>query len=560
MVSHVVSIGHAESCTKPPVFCFFDDQNPAKLYGDTRWGTYLEQMCSLKDKIKKAPKLSVQLFAVGSGEASEIICLVYLGKKGELTFSSINSLIASIYSATEHLGGANIFLNPVSCTTFRHDGSMEELNITDDCCADEKDCHKDEKDCHKDGKGHCKEILSHNAFSFALSRGEIIYYALEVAATIGYKLTDYKTGKDCKKPIATLSMVCPRPDDGDGVKESREFINGYLSSLRSSTNHAKELILSPPNVATPEYVANKAAEILEPLGVSVKVLSKRDMEKKGFGSMLGVAQGSINPPVLLVMEWCPTSSTNNEYDLALVGKGVTFDSGGLSLKSSEAMQEMKIDMSGAAVVIGLMEMLSRTQTKARVVGLAGLVENMPSSKAQRPSDIVTSLSGKTIEVMNTDAEGRLVLADVVWYAQTEYNVKKMIDFATLTGAVVQALGTHAAACMGNDDQFVKDIIKCGIRGGEPMWQLPIDTLYSKQLESAFADVANISLKGYGAGTITAAQFIKHFVKNDTVWAHIDIAGSISASAKYVDNSIRAFGIKSIYNFIKQHISKDSYSK
>ena len=283
---------------------------------------------------------------------------------------------------------------------------------------------------------------------------------------------------------------------------------------------ARDLVTEPGNVITPKSLAARARGLAS-LGLKVEVLGRARLAKLGMGSLLGVAQGSDNEPYVVVMQW-NGAPRSKKTALALVGKGVTFDSGGLSIKTSSGMEEMKFDMAGSAAVIGAMQTLAARKAKANVVGVVGLVENMPSAKAQRPGDVVTSMSGQTIEVLNTDAEGRLVLADCLWYTKGRFKPGAMIDLATLTGAVIMALGYHHAGIFANDDGLAERVTAAGKEVGEAVWRLPLGPDYDRQIDSGIADMKNIG--GKGAGSITAAQFLKRFV-GDVPWVHIDIAGT-----------------------------------
>ncbi len=281
---------------------------------------------------------------------------------------------------------------------------------------------------------------------------------------------------------------------------------------------ARDLVNAPGNLKSPEYLAMQAVSMSEQCGVKARLLDRKELEKRGFGAMLGVAQGSMRDPYLIVMEYF--GAGDDSKPVALVGKGVVFDSGGISLKPGEKMDEMKMDMGGAAAVIGTMMAAAKLQLPVNLVGVVPAVENMPSGTAIRPGDILTSLSGKTIEVLNTDAEGRLILADALTYV-ARYEPKTVIDLATLTGACIIALGNQAAAVLGNDDKLIGDLLNAGEQSGERLWQLPLWEGYDALVKSDFADVKNTG--GRPAGTITAAAFLKKFA-DDYRWAHLDIAG------------------------------------
>jgi leucyl aminopeptidase len=294
---------------------------------------------------------------------------------------------------------------------------------------------------------------------------------------------------------------------------------------------ARDLVSEPPNVLYPESFAERLRD-LETIGVEVEILEPAAMEKLGMGALLGVAQGSARPARLVAMKW-NGSSMKKAKPFAIVGKGVTFDTGGISLKPGAGMDEMKGDMGGAAAVAGAMKAIALRKARANVVGIVALVENMPGSNAQRPGDIVNTMSGQTIEVLNTDAEGRLILADAVWYAQDKYDPVALVDLATLTGAVIVALGhEHAGMCV-NDEDLAHAISAAGTAEGELVWRLPLSAAYDKLIDTPNADMKNIAGKPV-AGSIVGAQFIKRFVQDGTPWAHLDIAGTATKAGPYDD--------------------------
>jgi leucyl aminopeptidase len=294
-------------------------------------------------------------------------------------------------------------------------------------------------------------------------------------------------------------------------------------AVADGVNLARDLVNEPPNVLGPVEFAAKAQE-LEKLGVDVEILTETEMKKLGMGALLGVAQGSVRPPRLAVMQW--KGGKSGESPVAFIGKGVVFDTGGISIKPAAGMEEMKGDMGGAATVTGLMHVLAARKAAVNAVGIIGLVENMPDGNAQRPGDIVTSMSGQTIEIINTDAEGRLVLCDALWYCNDRFKPKFMIDLATLTGAILVALGNLHAGLFSNDDQLSGQLTAAGLETREKLWRMPLGKEYDKMIDSKFADMKNTG--GRHAGSITAAQFLKRFVQ-ETPWAHLDIAGTAMGS-------------------------------
>lgn len=282
---------------------------------------------------------------------------------------------------------------------------------------------------------------------------------------------------------------------------------------------ARDLINEPANILGTEEFAEHATALAE-FGLKVEVLDERQLEKLGMNSLLAVAQGSERPPRVVVMQWAGGKA--GTPPVAFVGKGVVFDTGGISIKPAANMEDMKGDMGGAAAVTGLMRTLAKRKAKVNAVGVIGVVENMPSGRAMRPGDIVRAMSGTTIEIVNTDAEGRLVLADVLWYTQQRFKPKAMIDLATLTGAIVVTLGHDYAGLFSNDDALANALVAAGLASGEKVWRLPMGPAYDKMIESRFADIKNSA--GRHGASITAAHFLQRFVK-DTPWVHLDIAGA-----------------------------------
>jgi len=350
-------------------------------------------------------------------------------------------------------------------------------------------------------------------------------------AAIGARLAAYrfdayrtKLKPDQKPSITELQIV----NDGPAASRSRyekeePVVDGVL--------FARDLVNEPPNVLHPESFAQRLKE-LESLGVDVAILGEAEMEALGMNALLGVGKGSVRQSQLVVMTWKGLRNTAAQ-PLAIVGKGVTFDTGGISLKPGAGMDEMKGDMGGAAAVAGAMRTIALRKAKANVVGIVGLVENMPDGAAQRPGDIVTTMSGQTIEVLNTDAEGRLVLADAVWYAQEKHNPAAVIDLATLTGAVIVSLGHEHAGLFASDDDLAGALTQAGLAEGEPVWRMPLNAAYDKMIDTPNADMKNISGKT-AAGSIVGAQFIKRFIKDGVPWAHIDIAGVAWKPGPYED--------------------------
>ncbi len=333
-----------------------------------------------------------------------------------------------------------------------------------------------------------------------------------------------KEKKTDKPSLNTLRVLC------SGFSRAKTVFAGK-EKVADGVFFTRHLVSEPSNIIYPETLANQARTLTK-LGVKVQVLNQARMKALGMGALLGVGQGSAREPKMVVMQWQggprPTAKKRGggtgkaHAPIAFVGKGVTFDTGGISLKPSGGMEDMKGDMGGAGVVIGLMKALAGRKARVNAVGVIGLVENMPSSTAQRPGDIVTSMSGQTIEVLNTDAEGRLVLADTLWYCKDRFKPKLIIDLATLTGAIIVCLGGEKAGLFSNNDVLAKRITDAGKVVGEPVWRMPLGDEYDKMLKSDAADMKNIG-GGRGAGSITAAQFLQRFI-DKTPWAHLDIAG------------------------------------
>ena len=336
----------------------------------------------------------------------------------------------------------------------------------------------------------------------------------------GYTFDRYKTKSDDDTP-ATAAKVDISLEDAKAAKKA--FADA--EAVSDGTLLARDLVNEPANVLTTlEFTAR--AEALSKLGVEVEVLDEKAMKKLKMDALLGVAQGSEMPPRLVIMRW--NGGKKNDAPVAFVGKGVVFDTGGISIKPAGGMEDMKGDMGGAAAVTGLMHALAARKAKVNAVGVIGLVENMPDGKAQRPGDIVTAMSGSTIEIINTDAEGRLVLADALWYTQDRFKPTFMINLATLTGAIIVALGNQHAGIFSNNDELAERLTAAGLASDEKVWRLPLSKEYDKLIDTPNADMKNTG--GRTAGSITAAQFLQRFV-NDVPWVHIDVAGTAMGSPK-----------------------------
>jgi leucyl aminopeptidase len=331
-----------------------------------------------------------------------------------------------------------------------------------------------------------------------------------------YRFEKYKKKKEGDKHgAATVTIGVADVESARQAAKSR-------AALVAGVEMARDLVNEPPNVLFPTEFADRAASLAK-LGVEIDVLDEKAMAKLGMGALLGVGQGSARESRLVVMRWNGAKGkTKKSAPVAFVGKGVCFDTGGISIKPAAGMEDMKGDMAGAACVVGLMHALASRKAKVNAIGAIGLVENMPDGAAIRPGDILTSMSGQTIEIINTDAEGRLVLADVLWYIQDKYKPAFMVDLATLTGAILVALGQEYAGLFSNNDELAARLAQAGIATGEKVWRMPLGAVYDKMIDSKFADVKNAA--GRHGGSITAAQFLQRFV-NGSPWAHLDIAGT-----------------------------------
>jgi leucyl aminopeptidase len=363
------------------------------------------------------------------------------------------------------------------------------------------------------------------------------------AALRAYKFDLYRTKKkdDEKDGAVDLTVAVADPAAANVAHAARR-------ALADGVVIARNLVNEPPNVLYPEEFANRAKN-LEKLGVSVEILDKQAMTDLGMGALLGVGQGSVRESRIVVMRW--NGAATPDQPVAFIGKGVCFDSGGISIKPGAGMEDMKGDMAGAACVVGLMHALAARRARVNAIGAIGLVENMPDGAAQRPGDIVKSMSGQTIEIINTDAEGRLVLADVLWYVQDKYKPKFMIDLATLTGAIMVALGQDYAGLFSNNDELSERLFKAGTETGEKVWRMPLGPAYDKMIDSKFADMKNTG--GRYGGSITAAQFLQRYVEK-TPWAHLDIAGTGMGSPAGDTNQSwgSGWGVRLLDRLVRDH--------
>ncbi len=375
----------------------------------------------------------------------------------------------------------------------------------------------------------------------------------ECAATLalgmamrGYRFDQYKTKKDKKPPARVKVRIQTARPRAAAARWRAE------RAVAEGIGLSRDLVNEPANILGPVEFAGRL-KALSKLGLDVRVYDEKAIGRKKMGALLGVAQGSRRPARVVIMKW--KGGKAKERPLALVGKGVVFDTGGISIKPSVGMEDMKGDMGGAAAVAGTMCALAGRKARANVVGIVGLVENMPDGNAQRPGDIVTSMSGQTIEVINTDAEGRLVLADILTFIQRTEKPCAMIDLATLTGAIIVALGKEHAGLFSNNDGLAANLATAGTETGEKVWRLPLAAAYDKLIDSRFADMKNVG--GRWAGSITAAQFLQRYVENDTPWAHIDVAGTAMASPASDTNRSWAsgFGVRLLDRLVRDNYEK-----
>jgi len=348
-----------------------------------------------------------------------------------------------------------------------------------------------------------------------LSNKEMVAETAFGARLAAYRFDKYLTKQKEEEKPTLESLVCMSGDSAaaEATAEVRQRVGDGVYLTR-------DLVSEPSNVKYPAAIVEDI-KALTAIGIDIDVLHEERMRELGMGALLGVGLGSRRDSYIAVMRWNGSPNTG-EPPVAFIGKGVTFDTGGISIKPSGGMEEMKYDMAGAGAVIGLMKALAGRKARSNVVGVVGLVENMPDGNAQRPGDVVTTMSGQTIEVINTDAEGRLVLSDALWYTQKTFKPKFMVDLATLTGAIVVSLGTYQAGLFSNNDELAERLLAAGKESGEELWRMPLGGRYDKDINSAIADMKNVG-KGREAGSITAAALLERFV-GDTPWAHLDIAG------------------------------------
>jgi leucyl aminopeptidase len=352
-----------------------------------------------------------------------------------------------------------------------------------------------------------------------------------------------KLSDDQKPSLAEIAVV--GAPDGAAAAWERE------NALAEGIEFARQLVTEPANIIYPESFVARCHDRMGGTGLTLRVLDDVQMRELGMGALLGVAQGSERPARLLALEWLGGAASDKP--VAFVGKGVTFDTGGISIKPAAGMEDMKWDMGGAAAVAGTMLALARRKAKANVIGVCGLVENMPDAKAQRPGDVVTSMSGQTIEVINTDAEGRLVLCDALTWVQREYAPAAVVDLATLTGAIIAALGNEYGGLFANDEDLAAKLTAAGLASGDKLWRFPMGSTYDKMLDSPIADMKNIGSRF--AGSITAAQFLQRFIDKGTPWAHLDIAGMVWADkpGQTWDKGATGYGVRLLDRYVRDNL-------
>ena len=373
------------------------------------------------------------------------------------------------------------------------------------------------------------------------SKNIFLGYFLHGLKLKSYEFNKYKTKKENRVISVNVIGKSNKPSSQNQIK---------FRALEEGTFYARDLVSEPGNILHPDEYA-KRLNSLRKDGLKVNIYDKKKLKKLGMDALLGVGMGSVRGSYLVTMEW--NGAKNNSRPLAFVGKGVTFDTGGYSLKPARFMEDMTYDMAGSAAVVGLMKNLALRKAKINAVGVVGLVENMVSGVAQRPGDIVKSYSGKTIEVLNTDAEGRLVLADALTFTEQKFKPKFIVDLATLTGAIIVCLGSEYAGLFSNNDELSKQILNAGEKVEEKLWRMPLHKNYDKLMNSKNADVQNINYVG-GAGSTTAAQFLQRFIINKTPWAHLDIAGMAFSKYGGALNSRGAtgFGVRLLNQLIEEH--------
>ncbi|GAA4041961.1 leucyl aminopeptidase [Parerythrobacter jejuensis] len=414
--------------------------------------------------------------------------------------------------------------------------------------AGEKDASARALNCEKAGAALAAKFLTSGETTIVLDLSAAGLSAAETASVLtGLRLRTWRhdayrtTLKEEQKKTLAHAIVVGATKTAPAAWETE-------AALCEGIEFTRHLVAEPANKVYPESFVSKCRDALQGTGIEITVLTDDDMEKLGMGALLGVGLGSERPSRILAMKW--NGGEPGQRPMAFVGKGVTFDTGGISLKPGAGMEDMKWDMGGAGAVAGGMVALAKRKAKANVVGVVGLVENMPDGKAQRPGDVVTSANGQTIEVINTDAEGRLVLCDALWWTQKEYDPVAVVDFATLTGAMIIALGSEHGGVFANDDDLADKLLAAGESTGDKLWRLPVSPAYDKLINSPIADMKNVGPRG--AGSITAAQFLQRFIDKDRPWAHCDIAGMVWADkpGQTWDKGATGYGVRIIDQYVR----------
>lgn len=474
----------------------YDGDNKAVL-GKTAGTLDKAYIAKILDKNKKFTGKKGTTLALNIGADAEFVVLLGLGKKDDLNTKSAQDAGGALYAALKSM--------PVKHASVLLDASDKS-------------------------KKFAYEELAANLAYGALLRS--------------YNFDLYKSkNKDDEKPLAKLDIVL------DGHSAAGKSFD-VLKSISDGVFMARNLVNEPPNELYPESFANRVKDTLKPLGIEIEILDDKKMLKMGMGALMAVGQGSERKPRMVIMKWNGGKKSADPF--LLVGKGVTFDTGGISLKPGAGMDEMKMDMGGAAAVVGTMMALAGRKAKANVVGIIGLVENMPSHNAYRPGDVIKSYSGKTIEVLNTDAEGRLVLADCLTYGQEICKKPAgIINLATLTGAIMVALAHEYCGTFVNNDELWSKLEKSSATTGEKLWRMPLDEAFKKDMEGSFGDLQNLGKMGRWGGACTAAGFLEHFINEGTPWAHMDIAGTawIKKDLPTVPKFGTGFGVRVLNDLI-----------
>lgn len=408
-------------------------------------------------------------------------------------------------------------------------------------------------DWEKAGGALTAKLLTSGATDVVVDMGDCRPSATAAALFAGaamqrsWRYDIYRTKlADKQKPTLDTLTVARAPQ---GIEAAWQ----YQRAVTLGMDLTKRLVTAPPNALYPESFVEWVSAEVEGLGLEITVLDEAQMQDLGMGALLGVSQGSSREARLLVLKW--NGAGAGDPDLALVGKGVTFDSGGISIKPGAGMEDMKWDMGGAGAVAGAMKAIAARKAKANVVGVMGLVENMPDGNAIRPSDVLTSMSGQTIEVLNTDAEGRLVLCDALTWVQKTHRPKTIVDLATLTGAMIVALGTEHGGLFSNDDALADHLTEAGSATGDKLWRFPLSDAYNKLIDSPIADMKNVGPRG--AGSITAAQFLQRFIDDGVKWAHLDIAGMVWSDKPGAvhDKGATGYGVRVLDKLVADHFEK-----